>query len=166
MAAANAQSLNGELDTMVLQHADSMRQCYIAQDYECFLKYSHPKVLKTMGGLGKALQRTREDYKALQEEGILVEDLKFGVPSKMINTGTELQCIIPQQIEMLMPAGRMTATTTLIAISEDNGKSWYFVDASRFDLPSMQRLLPSLSNELEFPLPQDPIFEPFEEEAP
>ena len=121
-----------------------------------------------MGGYQSALKKTRDEFKKLEEEeGITFEALKFGTPSKMIHAGTELQCIIQQQIEMLLPRGRMTAITTLIALSEDNGKSWYFTDASRFDLASMQRLIPSLSNELVFPYPQDPVFEPFqEEEAP
>lgn len=154
-----------ELATLALKHADSMAKCFIAKDYACFLKYSHPKVIKSMGGPQSALKKTREEFKKFEEEeGITFEALKFGTPSKMIHVGTEVQCIIQQQIEMLLPRGRMTAITTLIAISEDNGKSWYFTDASRFDLPSMQRLIPSLSNEHVFPYPQDPVFEPFEEE--
>lgn len=154
-----------ELSTLVLKHADSMAQCFIAKDYACFLNYSHPKVIHSMGGYQSALKKTKEEFRKFEEEdGITFEALKFGTPSKMIHAGTELQCIIQQQIEMLLPRGRMTAITTLIALSEDNGKSWYFTDASRFDLASMQRLIPSLSNDLVFPYPQDPVFEPFEEE--
>ena len=164
-AAASVQAqTDEELNGMVLKHADSMAACFIAKDYACFLKYSHPKVIHSMGGYQSALKKTREEFKKLEEEGITFEALKFGTLSKMIHAGTELQCIIQQQIEMLLPRGRMTAITTLIAISEDNGKSWYFTDASRFDLPSMQRLIPSLSDEHVFPYPQEPVFEPFEEE--
>lgn len=161
---AQAQS-DEELNVLVLKHADSMAKCFIAKDYTCFLRYSHPKVIRSMGGPQSALKKTKDEFKRLEEEGITFEALKFGTPSKMIRVGTEeVQCIIQQQIEMLLPRGRMTAITTLIAISEDNGKNWYFVDASRFDLPSMQRLIPSLSNDHVFPYPQDPVFEPFEEE--
>lgn len=150
---------NAELTTKMLQQADEMGRKFIAKDYQGFLAYTHPATIKVMGGKDKMLASTLEELKQLEADGVKFLDIKFGVPSKIVNTGKELQCVIPQSIEMKIKGGKMTTTTSLIAISENNGKSWFFVDSGGNNLENLKSLLPTLSDELELPMPQDPAFE-------
>lgn len=143
----------------MLEQANEMGKKFIAKDYVGFLKYSHPAVIKVMGGEEKMTADTVKELQSLEKEGITFLNVKFGIPSKIIRVDAELQCTLPEIIEMQVTGGKLTATTTMIAVSQDNGKNWYFIDAAGNNTDNMRLLIPTLSNELYIPMPQDPSFE-------
>lgn len=161
---ASAQ-VNGELDAMVLAKAREMEKAFIAQDFAALAKFSHPAVIKVMKGEQAMIKKLEEDFGAVRSDGITFLELNFSAPSKMITVGNELQCAIEQQIVMLMPGGKLTVTTTMLAISHDQGQNWYFVDTAGNNITNMKALIPTLSPDLPVPMPQDPMFEPDEEET-
>lgn len=144
----------------MLEQANDMGLAFLRKDYEMFLKYTHPKVIQSMGGWDKMLQETRSAFNEIEAQGLTFLRVELGEPSKIINAGGELQALIPQTIVMRRPDGRITATSTLIAMSEDNGKKWYFMDAAGRTHATMKMLLPTLSEELELPAKAAPVFEP------
>lgn len=158
LSAAYSQ-VNGAMDKAVLEQADDMGEKFIAKDYAGFLQYTHPIVVRNMGNREKMLAETIKSFKQLEAENITFLAVKFGAPSKIVAVENELQCIIPQMIEMKVPGGKLTAHTSLIAISSNKGKNWYFVDVSNNSHENMKMLLPTLSSELVLPDPQDPSFE-------
>lgn len=158
LSAAYSQ-VNGTMDKAVLEQADDMGKKFIAKDYAGFLQYTHPIVVRNMGNREKMLAETIKSFKQLEAENITFLAVKFGAPSKIVSVENELQCIIPQMIEMKVPGGKLTAHTSLIAISSNKGKNWYFVDVSNNSYENMKMLLPTLSSELVLPDPQDPSFE-------
>lgn len=156
---------NGELDQMVLARAQEMGKAFIAKDYAAFAKFAHPRVVKIEKGEEAMIKKMVKDFGDLESEGVTFLEVNFGEPSKMITVENELQCVIQQQVVMLVPGGKLTATTSLIALSEDQGKNWYFVDAAGNNVRNMKALIPSLSLDLPVTMPVDPIFEPDVEEA-
>lgn len=145
--------------TKMLQQADDMGKKFIAKDYKAFLKYSHPAVIKSMGGEDRVYDQTVRDLKDLENKKVTFAAIKFGVPSKIIAVGDERQAVIPEIIEMYIPGGKLTNTASMLAISLDKGANWYFVDTGGHNLLNMKALLPSLSDELVIPEPQDASFE-------
>ena len=55
-------------------------------------------------------------------------NVTFGEPSSIIVVNGELQCTIPQKSEVKTSTGRLITTSTLIVVSDDKGKNWYFID--------------------------------------
>jgi len=94
----------------------------------------------------------------MESEGIIILNVTIGEPSKIITYGNELQCILPQTIEMKVPNGRLFSKSTLIVISTDNGKNWFFIDASGRDIQTMNKIFPNLSTELTIPNEEEPMF--------
>jgi len=143
----------------LLNQANDMGEKFIAKDYKGFLKYTHPATIKTMGGDKAMLAEVTKSFQEFERDGIKILGITFGVPAKILSVNNELQCTLPQSIEMHIPTGKVTAISTLLAISEDQGKNWFFLDTGSNDLMTMQLLLPQLSDELVIPPPSDPIFE-------
>lgn len=162
MAAGAFAQDQAQLTKAMLEQADDMGKKFVAKDYAAFLKYTHPATVETMGGKKKMLEKTTTEMQSLESEGIIVTAVDFGVPSKIITVGNELQCTLPELIILRLPKGKLTSTTTMIAISNDKGKSWMFVDSAGNSLQNMKLLIPTLSDELYIPMPQDPSFEPDE----
>jgi len=152
----------------LFEQANDMGKKFISQDYAGFIKYSHPTTIKAMGGEKKAAEKITTEMLDIGKDGIVVTNLTFGVPSKIITVKDELQCTVPQIMEMHVPGGKVTSTTTMLAISNDKGKNWYFLDTANYNFYDMKMLLPNLSEEIVIPERTDPAFEadPKEESKP
>lgn len=145
---------------ILLDQANEMGKKFVARDYAGFLKYAHPATIKAMRGEKEALRKMNAQMADIVEEGIIITDVNFGTPTKIITVDTELQCTLPQMITMEIPDGKVTATTTVIAISRDNGKNWYFLDTANYNFQDMRMLLPNLSDQIVIPEKSEPAFEP------
>lgn len=159
-----AQNDDAIIKTM-LEQANAMGEKFIAKDYAGFLKYSHPRTIEVMGGKQKAITKFTSEMKTIQDEGITFISLNYGAPTRIIRVNTELQSTLPQIIEMHVPGGTVTATTTLLAISTDMGENWHFLDTANYDHALMKLLLPNLSDEIVIPERTNPAFEPDVEES-
>lgn len=148
------------LFTTMLEQANSMGKKFMDQDYAGFLKYSHPRTIEVLGGEQTAIMKFTQQMKEIGDEGITFISINYGTPSKIIRAGNELQSTLPQIIEMHVPGGIVTATTTLLTISQNNGKNWSFLDTANYNHYDMKQLLPNLSDEIIIPERTDPAFEP------
>ncbi|WP_294818739.1 hypothetical protein [uncultured Flavobacterium sp.] len=157
--AAFSQSANGALDTVLLTQADAMGKAFVNKDYEAFIKYSHPVVITMMGGHSKMLADTQESFKAFEEEGITFLNVTFSSPSKILESEGELQATFTEMIEMKVPGGKLTAYAKVIALSQDNGANWYFIDCTDHPIEMMRKLIPSLHPGLVLPEHMDASFE-------
>ena len=87
----------------------------------------------------------------MKQFGAEIKRVTIGNPGKIINFNHQLQAIVPQTTEMKFMASTITLESTLIAISDDKGKHWYFVDTSIYRGDKIKSSLPNLSPELQIP---------------
>ncbi len=158
LTACNGQTKNIDYSKTIKEQAELMGQLLIKKDFMSFSKYTYPKIVEMMGGRHKMVEVMEKESKEMLSEGTDFLNVTFGEPSKIITIGTELQCSVPQTIEMKVPNGRLIIKSTLISISIDNGKNWYFIDTSGGDIQTMKKALPNLSEELIIPEKTQPIF--------
>lgn len=154
-----------EADTQknLLTEVSKMGKAFIAKDYSTFANYAHPRVVKTMGGRANMIENVKKGIEGLEQDGIKVLDVDYGEPSKIYKVDNTLQCTLVQMIKLKVKGGKLTSNSVLLAISENDGKNWYFLDTAGFNLPTMKSLIPNLSDELVIPGKMDPVFEPDEE---
>ncbi|MCE2963494.1 MAG: hypothetical protein LW842_10010 [Sphingobacteriales bacterium] len=158
LIACNGQTKNFDYSKTIKEQAEMMGQLLLKKDFISFSKYTYPKILEMMGGKQKMVEVLDKGLKEMQSEGVAFLKVTFGEPSKIITIGNELQCTVPQTIEIKVPKGKLKANSTLIAISIDNGKNWYFIDTSGKDIQTMKKRLPNLSEELVIPETKQPTF--------
>ncbi|HYV93672.1 MAG TPA: hypothetical protein VE978_17995, partial [Chitinophagales bacterium] len=142
----------------IKEQAEAMAQLLLKKDFKSFAKFTHPKIVEMMGGEQKMIEGMEKDLKEMESQGTGFLNVTIGEPSKVIVVNNELQSTVPQTIEMKVPNGRLVAKSTLIAISTDNGKTWYFIDTSGKDIQAMKKIFPNLSEELVISEKQQPIF--------
>ena len=135
--------------------ASKMGTAFISGDYEVFAKYTHPEVLKSMGGTSKMIEVLKRTTNEMKAKGMSFSSITFDEPSKVVKSGKELQATIIQHTEIRLQNGRLVSTSTLIAISKDEGVNWTFIDTSNKDIATMRKALPNLSPSIVIP-PQPP----------
>ncbi|MBC7383424.1 MAG: hypothetical protein H7296_10620 [Bacteroidia bacterium] len=143
---------------VIKEQASAMGGILVRKDYSAFVKCTYPKIVELMGGEKKMIDIMEKGAMEMEKEGSAFLETKIGEPSVVIKAGNQLQCTVPITLEMKVPHGHLTNHSTLIAISEDDGKSWYFVDNSGKSLEVMRKVLPELSAQLIIPEKQEPRF--------
>ena len=125
-----------------------MAQLIITKDNEHFVDKLYPELITMIGGKEKMVALLTQQYAALQEKGMSIDSARFLNPNPIISSGKELQTTLTEILVLKIPKGRMVTKSTLIAISKDQGITWYFLDTSGKDLKAMQQGFPGLSDEL------------------
>lgn len=139
--------------------ATRMGKALVSKDYNTFLKTTPPLAIEhTEGGREALLQDIKQQIDEMAANGSYILRAWPGEPSKMIDTAKELQCTIPQHMELKVDGGKVTSQTTLIAMSPDKGKTWYFIDVAGKPLSEFREMFPKLSSKLVIPPVTEPVF--------
>lgn len=147
-------------NTIIKIQAMDMANALLKKDFPAFIKYMHPNIIKLAGGKDKALQRMDTINAMAAQFGATIKRIVIGNPDKIINYKNQLQVTLPETSEMTSGFGNVTFETTLIAISMNAGKNWYFIDTSIYNMKDVKKAMPDLSPELVIPSPKPPKFTP------
>jgi hypothetical protein len=145
---------------IIKTQAMDMAGTLVKKDFPSFIKYMHPDIIKLAGGKEKALQRMDTVNAMAAQFGATIKRILIGNPGKVINYKNQLQVTLPQTSELASGFGNVTLETTLIAISTNGGKNWYFIDTSVYNMKDVKKAMPDLSPELAIPPPKPPKFTP------
>jgi len=133
------------------------------QDYKTVIKMTNPKVVAAAGGEAKMLEQLSKGLGMMKAKGMnmSINNIVVGEPSAFVKVKKQLQCTVPDKIEIKMMGGTMSTNSTLIAISDDDGKTWTFIDAAGGkSMASLKQILPDLSDKLVIAKMEQPQFVP------
>ena len=141
--------------------AKRMNDALVRKDIKTFVKTTYPKVVEmTEGGLTKIQSELEIQIATIEKSGSKILSAWPGDATAIIDTAGEYQCTIPQYMKMQLVNGALTTQTTLIALSQDKGKTWYFIDATDKPLNQWRNFFPNLSSKLIIFPAKEPKFEP------
>jgi hypothetical protein len=147
-------------NSIIKIQAMDMANALVKKDFPRFLKYMYPSIIDVAGGKDKVLQRMDTMNAMASQVGAVIKKIVIGNPGTIIKYKNQLQVTLPQISEMSSGFGNITLETTLIAISTDAGKNWYFVDTSMYNSSDVKKAMPDLSPELVIPPMKPPKFTP------
>ncbi|MBI3137716.1 MAG: hypothetical protein HYZ15_03945 [Sphingobacteriales bacterium] len=139
------------------QQANKMGVAFVSGDYKTFANYTYPLILKSMGGASKMIEVLNKTSIDMKLKGMSFSNITFDEPSKIVKSGKELQATITQHTEIKLSQGKLISTSTLIAMSTDNGIGWAFIDTSNKDMATLRKALPNLSPSIIIPPQQPPV---------
>ncbi|MEP6748030.1 MAG: hypothetical protein ABJB86_09910 [Bacteroidota bacterium] len=144
---ANSQNL----ETVIKIQAMEMARAVLAKDVDKLVTYMPAKVVADAGGKDKLLIARDTLNKFMKQFGAEIKKITIGNPGKIISYKKQLQATVPQTTEVKFMASKVILESTLVAISEDKGLHWYFVDTSIYHGEKLKLSLPDLSPELVIP---------------
>ena len=92
----------------------------------------------------------------MKQFGAEIKKVTIGEPGKIITHKNQLQTTVPQTTELKFMASKIFLESTLVAISEDKGLHWYFVDTNIYRGDKLKSSLPDLSPQLVIPAMKQP----------
>lgn len=139
------------LQAVIKTQATDMARAVLARDLNKIAAYLPPKLVADAGGKEKLLLARDTLTKFMKQFGAEIKKVTIGEPGKIINFKKQLQTTVPQTTEASFMASKVIMESTLVAISEDKGLHWYFVDTSIYRGDKLKSALPDLSPELVIP---------------
>jgi hypothetical protein len=131
--------------------AISMGNALVKKNSDQFLSYMHPSMIKLAGGKEKLSVISDSALKVFEQFGGKVSRITYGNPAEIISYKKTLQSVITQTTTLSSFIGDAEWSSSLIAISNDNGKSWTFIDTNMFGIKQIKAAMPDISPALVIP---------------
>lgn len=145
----------------IKQGAGKVAKATMAGDWTTVADSTYGKVVEQMGGREKMLSDMKIVMTQLKEQGMAITSFNVGNPGEPVFDGGRIFSVIPVSLELSGQKGRLHSKGYLLAISEDKGKSWKYVDGSGMANKTIkEKIFPKLPAKLKLPEIQKPVFEP------
>lgn len=143
---------------IVKRQAEVVAKALLNSDFKTVIAHTYPKAINNLGGgKEKTLQMMTTGINQMKAQGLSFEKVTIGQPGKFYKAGAEIHCLVSEQIIMKTAKGRMAATSNLLAISNDGGKNWTFLDMNRNSINAVTQLFPNFNHNLIIPEPTPPV---------
>jgi len=140
--------------------AMQMGNAVVRNDFETFVKYMHPNIIAFAGGRQEMKNKMDSAYVAMAKYKVKFKTYLIGNPGEIVRYKNQLQAILPQTTTMQTPMGEVILETTMLVISNDNGKNWWFIDTNVYKADKLKNVLPDISPRLVLPPPGKPKLGP------
>ena len=129
-SAIQAQSDSTFWKNMALETASDLEMTFRDRDFRAYAKLNHPKLVEMMGTVDDFATMIDEQMKQIEAE-VKIDSIDFGVPFNFMKCDNSINCLLPQTLFMrISDTLAIRSTVYLLGVSENGGKTWYFVDAT------------------------------------
>jgi hypothetical protein len=138
-----------ETEENIYNAADSMMTAFKNRDWPTFVRFNHPAMTNLMGGTENFISFIQVQMKQIPDTA--VKYIGTGNILQVVKTDKDQQCVVEQNMKMVLDSIQITSTSYLVGESVDDGKTWKFFDASNSGLITAKDIKPNLSTELKIP---------------
>lgn len=135
----------------IKKHAKSCAEAQMRLDFDKFIPYMPTKLLGFMGGREGLTKTITEGTEEMKRRGITIDSVTIGTPEEPKTHGITQVALVPQKLVITTPQGRLVTDSHLLAISENGGESWVFVDTASINDEKLGILYPDLKGKVEIP---------------
>lgn len=143
----------------IKQRAVKMATAFSNFRLDEYVTYLHPSLINAQGGSLKIKQTQDSINKYQKMFGVKISKVLIGEVSKIETYKKQLQAIFPMTTTIATPMGEMKTKTNVIALSDDGGLNWFFIDGMFYNAQKTSSKLPKLSPKIIVPPTEQPKLE-------
>jgi hypothetical protein len=137
-------------ETAVTQ-ARELARAVVSLDAKKVVALSAPKFRAAVGGEEKMLRIVTEQFERGRVAEVSFETIDLGQPTEVRKDSDSLFLFIPYTAVARSKSQTLTDKAFYLALSEDDGKTWRFVDGIGLDAESLKYFLPAYTGEPPLP---------------
>ncbi len=154
----SAQTADEVLTQTLNNAATVMTDAFLKRDFKHFGQLMHPQLVALMGGDSVLSRALDTQIKDMEKSGYIIENIATSAPIlPFVRCKKSVQTILPQQMILKTPKGRMQINANYWVISEDDGKTWHFADTSNFEPYVFRQYFLDICPDLKIPEKTEPI---------
>ena len=128
-------------------------------NYARLVELTYPKIVEMIGGRDKMIETLRRGSEDMKAHGSAILGAEVSEPKEVVTVGGRQFAILPMTVRVRVPDGTLRSTGFLIAVSEDHGKTWTFIDRAGLK-EKLAQVLPEFPPQLLLPPREQPVLEP------
>lgn len=140
--------------------AEKSSRAFMSGDYNGLLDLTYAKVIELGGGRTKMLAAIEAGVKEMHDLELKIISHTIGEPQKSVRAGTQLLSIVPVTLKMESPTEFYTQKSFWMAVSQDDGRSWRFIDGSYLNPDTLKMLIPEAAGKITLPDKGSPVISP------
>lgn len=137
----------------VRREAELFLKAGFAEDYNTVIKHLHPQQIEISGGEKNLLRQLKAGSRLRDKAGFSAAQFSFTLPEELVVEDNTIQCAFRYTLHLPKTdfSEAQPHHSTMIAISEDAGKNWYFLDANNVPIDRLTMLFSFINPNLNFP---------------
>ena len=122
-------------------------------DNEFIIDRTHPKLVELAGGRTKMLELLNKALEPMKTQGISIANFSVSKDVVVRQVGQKVFAILPTTLDLKYPNRTMRTDGFLLAVSEDGGKTFTFIDGAGAakNRAVLKQILPDLPDDLALP---------------
>ena len=138
---------------------------YASENYARLVDLTYPKLIELIGGRDRMIEMLRQGTEDLKARGSKILGAAVSEPKEIVMAGDRQFAIVPEVVRVQGPEGTLRSNSFLIAVSENRGKTWTFIDgAGLHNTPGKERetlaqIVPGFPSQLALPAWESPVLE-------
>ncbi len=133
------------------KQADAMANAMQSQNYNQMLYYTYPHIVKAMGGPEKMSAQLQALTAQMRSRGVSLKSVTIGNMNPIIFSAGDLYSVVPDVVQIVANGTVITRGSSFLAISNDKGLRWYFVDTAPLKGKPLKKLFPTYPDGLVIP---------------
>lgn len=134
------------IESEVLQMGNALSQA----DYDKFVAYNHVIMVNSMGGEAKMKELIDDTMNGLKEKGTIIKSIKIKNIADIQQDGESIQALLTQSVIFDTYGNESVDDQKMIAVSEDKGKSFQFINVTNKSKADIIKFFPDLNENLKF----------------
>jgi hypothetical protein len=130
------------------------------KDIDTLLALTYPPVLEMMGGKAKAKEIIVKGMADMEKDGFRIGPTTAHRGEQLVKVKDTLYCVVPLDMEISAPQGRLRSRSFMLGISRDGGARWTFVSGSQLTPEMMRKLFPEIGEKIKMPVQKGPELVP------
>jgi len=130
------------------------KECFINKDYVCMSSMVLPSIIQQAGGSKQFVEMMKALPETLTKQGLIMDasKMKFGKNSNIITQNDVLISIIPTEQPVVIQGTKGLMSGSIIAFSNDNGSSWFFLEGNDESKMMITDTVPELLQKINIPI--------------
>jgi len=135
----------------ISESAQEFVDAYVKSEFVKVASMTHPDLVDMNGGEQFVIDDLKAERISSSAEGLIYNSAEVKEPLKILQHNNELQAIIPIEYTMQLIDKEYINKTYLLAVSDDEGKTYKYVNLMQFDDASLGEFISNLSPEITIP---------------
>lgn len=132
----------------------------VKADYKVFADSMYPRLLELLGGSEQLIAMLEAGREQMRSTGADIVAMEVKDVSAPVVAGSEKHAVVTYTLQMAVSGGTLYQEAYLLAISQDDGSTWTYVDGNGLSPEKVGILLPDFNKALVLPDKSEPRFVP------
>ncbi len=137
-----------EMQAIFKKDVEAMGKCLIEHDYDCFIDFNHPMIVQSYGSKSEMKHLLSEAMRTFRDNAGDYRKIQFKDIEQVERKGKNIQAVVNQDVTIVKEMNESIEHQKVLAVSEDGGHSWYYINLSGMDRSRIEKYYPALNPDI------------------